>query len=126
MKKNVEKKTENTVFNGKLERLEKKLISLIAAATLSLTPVVVSAEGNAAAPAASGGGADASAAMKDVMAKVGEWVGKGALGVCLVGAIMFGFAIKNNDAEAKQNGLLTMCAGGIVAAICGMLSKFGF
>jgi len=122
MKKNVEKKTENTVFNGKLERLEKKLISLIAAATLSLTPVVVSADGNAA-PAAK---ADAGTAMNEVMKTVADWVTKGALGVCLVGAIMFGFAIKNNDAEQKQNGLMAMVAGGIVAAICGMISKFGF
>lgn len=38
--------------------------------------------------------------------------------VALVGAIMFGLAIKNNDAEQKQNGLLTMVAGFVVFAIC--------
>jgi len=38
--------------------------------------------------------------------------------VALVGAIMFGLAIKNNDAEQKQQGLLTMVAGFVVWAIC--------
>ena len=38
--------------------------------------------------------------------------------VALVGAIMFGLAIKNNDADQKQNGLLTMVAGFVVFAVC--------
>lgn len=38
--------------------------------------------------------------------------------VALVGAIMFALAIKSNDAEQKQSGLLTMVAGFVVVAIC--------
>ncbi len=38
--------------------------------------------------------------------------------VALVGAIMFGLAIKSNDAEQKQAGLLTMVAGFVVFAVC--------
>lgn len=38
--------------------------------------------------------------------------------VAFVGAIMFALAIKNNDAEQKQNGLMTMIAGFVAAAVC--------
>jgi hypothetical protein len=37
---------------------------------------------------------------------------------------MFGLAIKNNDAEQKQSGLLTMVAGFVVAAVCGAADMF--
>lgn len=45
--------------------------------------------------------------------------------VAFVGAVMFGLAIKNNDADQKQNGLLTMVAGFVVVAICVGSSMFG-
>lgn len=38
--------------------------------------------------------------------------------VAFVGAIMFALAIKNNDAEQKQSGLMTMIAGFVAAAVC--------
>lgn len=44
--------------------------------------------------------------------------------VALIGAIMFGLAIKNNDADQKQNGLVTMIAGIVVAAICQAADMF--
>ena len=44
--------------------------------------------------------------------------------VALVGAVMFGLAIKNNDAEQKQNGLLTMIAGFVVVAITAAVDMF--
>ncbi len=44
--------------------------------------------------------------------------------VALVGAIMFGLAIKSNDAEQKQAGLLTMVAGFVVFAICLAVDMF--
>ena len=44
--------------------------------------------------------------------------------VAFVGAIMFALAIKNNDAEQKQAGLITMIAGFIVAALCAASSMF--
>ncbi len=45
--------------------------------------------------------------------------------VAFVGAVMFGLAIKNNDADQKQNGLLTMIAGFVVVAVCVGSSMFG-
>ncbi|MDE6425333.1 MAG: hypothetical protein K2K89_04235 [Ruminococcus sp.] len=44
--------------------------------------------------------------------------------VALVGAIMFGLAIKTNDADQKQNGLLTMVAGFVVFAVCQAADMF--
>ena len=44
--------------------------------------------------------------------------------VALVGAIMFALAIKNNDAEQKQAGLLTLVAGFAAAAICQAVDMF--
>jgi|GEM_PF-2396270 len=44
--------------------------------------------------------------------------------VAFVGGIMFALAIKNNDAEQKQNGLMTLVAGFATAAICTGVSMF--
>lgn len=52
------------------------------------------------------------------------WIRRiGAL-VGFVGAIMFALATKNNDADQKQNGLLTMIAGFMAWAICQATSLF--
>ena len=52
------------------------------------------------------------------------WIRRiGAL-VALVGAVMFGLAIKNNDSDQKQNGLLTMVAGFVVIAITTAVDMF--
>lgn len=52
------------------------------------------------------------------------WLRRIGMVVALVGAIMFGLAIKNNDAEQKQAGLLTLIAGFVVAAICQAADMF--
>ena len=57
-------------------------------------------------------------AYKSVIGFFVKWFKRIGMIVAFVGAIMFGLAIKNNDAEQKQSGLLTMIAGFVVAAIC--------
>ena len=52
------------------------------------------------------------------------WIRRIGAMVALVGAVMFGLAIKNNDADQKQNGLLTMVAGFVVFAICLAVDMF--
>lgn len=52
------------------------------------------------------------------------WIRRIGAIVGLVGAVMFGLAIKNNDAEQKQNGLLTMVAGFVVVAITAAVDMF--
>lgn len=45
------------------------------------------------------------------------WIGRIALVVAFVGAVMFGFAIKQEDPEGKQRGLMTFASGIIVFAV---------
>lgn len=52
------------------------------------------------------------------------WIRRIGMMVAFVGAIMFGLAIKNNDAEQKQNGLMTLIAGFVVAAVCAGVDMF--
>lgn len=69
--------------------------------------------------AGDGSGSDAAdSAYQKVINFFITWLRRIGAMVALVGAIMFGLAIKNNDAEQKQNGLLTMVAGFVVFAIC--------
>lgn len=62
---------------------------------------------------------------KSVVEFFAKWIKRVGLLVAFVGAVMFGLAIKNNDAEQKQNGLLTLVAGFVVAAICQAIDMFG-
>lgn len=101
------------------KKLERKLLAIVATVMIAVSKTLT-------AYAASGDEQTASDAMDSVLGTVASWASKGGLAVAFVGAIMLGFAIKNNDAEQKQNALLTMVAGGAVAAICGLISSFGF
>lgn len=65
---------------------------------------------------ANGTGSEAS--FKSVVNFFVKWIRRVGALVGFVGAVMFGLAIKNNDAEQKQAGLLTMVAGFAVAALC--------
>ncbi len=72
----------------------------------------------------SSGNTSADAAFRATVSVFITWIRRiGAL-VGFVGAIMFALAIKNNDAEQKQAGLLTMVAGFVVWAICQASSLF--
>ena len=52
------------------------------------------------------------------------WIRRlGALTV-LIGAIMFGLSIKNEDPDRKQQGTTTMIAGFVVVAICLAVNMF--
>lgn len=75
--------------------------------------------------AAGGGGAGsgsgsttADSSYKSVINFFITWIRRIGAMVAFIGAIMFGLAIKNNDADQKQNGLLTMVAGFVAFAIC--------
>lgn len=53
-----------------------------------------------------------------------KWIKRIGLVVAFVGGVMFALAIKNNDAEQKQAGLLTLIAGFVVAALCQAVDMF--
>ena len=101
-------------------RLRKTLI-VMAVMAVMFTLFAVSA--SAAAPPAPAGG-DAEGTYQTVIQFFITWLTRIGMLVGLVGAIMFALAIKSNDAEQKQAGLLTMVAGFVVAAVCGASSMF--
>lgn len=53
------------------------------------------------------------------------WIGRIGLVVAFVGGIMFALAIKNDDAEAKTRGLMTLASGFVVFALTLSLDLFG-
>lgn len=64
------------------------------------------------------GGTGADAAYQATINFFITWIRRVGWMVAFVGAIMFALAIKNDDAERKQSGLITMVAGFVVAALC--------
>lgn len=54
-----------------------------------------------------------------------KWIKRAGLLVAFVGGIMFALAIKDNNADQKQAGLLTLIAGFVVSALCQAIDMFG-
>ena len=68
--------------------------------------------------------AAANAEFAVIMRFIGTWARRvGALAMC-IGAVMFGFATKDNNPGSKVTGLKTMAAGGITAAVSTLLPLF--
>lgn len=74
---------------------------------------------------ASGGTVNAETGWNNVIKFFVTWIGRIGGVVAFVGAVMFALSIKNNDAEQKQQGLLTMIAGFVAFAVTGITSYFG-
>ena len=88
---------------------------------MAVCTVVASAAGGA---GGAGGGTGAEAAYQSTIEFFITWIRRVGMMVAFVGAIMFALAIKNDDAERKQAGLITMIAGFVVAALCAASSMF--
>lgn len=81
----------------------------------------------AAAAGAAGGGAAATgadASFQQVITFFTTWIRRIGMVIAFVGAVMFALAIKNNDAEQKQQALLTMIAGFVVATLVTVVGMF--
>lgn len=101
----------------KKEKLTAKLaVSFIAALELAAPAF---AEGGG------GGDVDPDAAFNNIIGFMAKWIGRIGLVIAFVGAVMFGLAIKNDDADGKQRGLMTLGAGFVVFAITKALDMFG-
>ncbi len=68
---------------------------------------------------------DGEVAFNSVIGFFADWIGKIGLVVAFVGGIMFALAIKNDDAEAKTRGLMTLASGFVVFALTLSLNLFG-
>ena len=96
-------------------------------AVLSLTTMVTMAMASSVSAFAEGGEgvADGEAAFNSVIGFFATWIGRIGLVVAFVGGIMFALAIKNDDAEAKTRGLMTLASGFVVFALTLSLDLFG-
>ena len=90
----------------KLNELRKKLALVIG--TFVLTNLTIASTAFAA-----GGGT-----LNELIGFFATWIGRIGGVIALVGAIMFGFAQKSEDAEGKQRAVNTMVSGIIVFAVC--------
>ena len=72
-----------------------------------------------------GGDIDPEATFNNVIGFFATWLGRAGLVVALIGGIMFGFAIKNDDADSKQRGITTMISEIVVFAVTKSLELFG-
>ena len=52
------------------------------------------------------------------------WIGRIGLVVAFIGAVMFGLAIKNDDADNKTRGLMTLASGFVVFGVTKALDMF--
>lgn len=68
---------------------------------------------------------DGEAAFNSVIGFFATWIGRIGLVVAFVGGVMFALAIKNDDAEAKTRGLMTLASGFVVFALTLSLNLFG-
>lgn len=92
--------------------------AMIGAMTAMVLCTVVASATTPAAPAS------ADATYKTVIDFFVTWIRRlGAL-LVLIGAIMFGLSIKNDDPDRKQQGITTMIAGFVVVAICLAVNMF--
>ena len=70
--------------------------------------------------------AAANAEFDSILNFIGKWVRRvGALGL-FIGAVMFGFSIKDNNAATKVTSLKTMSAGGMTMAVSFILYQFAY
>lgn len=108
-------------FSAVNAKRNKIMLSLVTMMTMSMMSAVTAF----AAPADSGGTVDGEAAFNEVIGFFADWIGKIGLVVAFVGGIMFALAIKNDDAEAKTRGLMTLASGFVVFALTLSLNLFG-
>ena len=102
-----------------------KCKKVITAVTTMVTMTMVSAVTAFAEGEGEGGVVDGEAAFNQVVGFFATWIGRIGLVVAFVGGVMFALAIKNDDAEAKTRGLMTLASGFVVFALTLSLNLFG-
>lgn len=107
-------------FSALNAKRKKVMLSLTTMVTMAMmTAVSAFAEGEG------GSTVDGEAAFNNVIGFFATWIGRIGLVVAFVGGIMFALAIKNDDAEAKTRGLMTLASGFVVFALTLSLDLFG-
>ena len=61
---------------------------------------------------------------QNILLFIGRWTRRVGAAGTLVGAVMFGFSVKDNNAVGKVAALKTFAAGAIVVSVSGILHTF--
>ena len=67
---------------------------------------------------------DAETIFQNILLFIGTWTRRVGAAGTLVGAVMFGFSVKDNNAVGKVTALKTFAAGAIVVSVSGILHTF--
>lgn len=109
-----------SALNAKRKKVMLSLTTMVTMAMMTAVPAFAEGEGGG-----GGGSVDGEAAFNSVIGFFATWIGRIGLVVAFVGGIMFALAIKNDDAEAKTRGLMTLASGFVVFALTLSLDLFG-
>ena len=113
-----------SAVNAKRKKIMLSLTTMVTMAMMSaVTAFAETPPAGGGTPA--GGTVDGEAAFNNVIGFFATWIGRIGLVVAFVGGIMFALAIKNDDAEAKTRGLMTLASGFVVFALTLSLDLFG-
>ena len=120
-KQNAERNPLARFFSAAKSKCKKVITTVTTMVTMAImTAVPAFAEGEG-----GGGAVDGEAAFNQVIGFFATWIGRIGLVVAFVGGVMFALAIKNDDAEAKTRGLMTLASGFVVFALTLSLNLFG-
>lgn len=120
-KQNAERNPLSRFFSAAKSKCKKVITTVTTMVTMAImTAVPAFAEGGG-----GGGAVDGEAAFNQVIGFFATWIGRIGLVVAFVGGVMFALAIKNDDAEAKTRGLMTLASGFVVFALTLSLNLFG-
>lgn len=61
---------------------------------------------------------------RSILSFIGKWTRRVGSLALLIGSLMFGFSVKDNNANGKVNSLKTISAGGITMAVSAILPTF--
>lgn len=122
-----EKKQRTNPIKRAFTAVSTKVNRIITTVTAMLAVTLMTTVSAFAAPSGgtSGGTVDGEAAFNSVIGFFADWIGRIGLVVAFVGGVMFALAIKNDDAEAKTRGLMTLASGFVVFALTLSLQLFG-
>lgn len=122
-KQNAERNPLARFFSGAKKKCRKVITTVSTMVTMTMVSAVTAfAEGEG---GGGGGTVDGEAAFNQVIGFFATWIGRIGLVVAFVGGVMFALAIKNDDAEAKTRGLMTLASGFVVFALTLSLNLFG-
>ena len=122
-KQNAERNPLARFFSGAKKKCRKVITTVSTMVTMAMVSAVTAfAEGEG---GGGGGTVDGEAAFNQVIGFFATWIGRIGLVVAFVGGVMFALAIKNDDAEAKTRGRMTLASGFVVFALTLSLNLFG-